>query len=260
MKLLASRFPAAGASAARRAAPSALVWAGCVFALGLAWAGGGALPQRNLLVEVRQTDSGQGQLDDAGVRRGDVIINSNGQVSVSAKGGWEVRTQTHSSGTVQQLWVLNGSRASLRLGQAVPLQWWQVVSVPNYGSGASGAAGSTLQAVPSTVWTEAGRSIQVQPTWRGGNADVLVEVLAEDTQAQDPNLTVGVAGRMAATPPPASQTASVLTTVQVPLGTWVTIASTADEDRQRERGLLSSRDAQRSRQRLVQIRVTAPSP
>jgi hypothetical protein len=50
----------------------------------------------------------------------------------------------------------------------------------------------------------------------------------------------------------------LLTTVQLPLGEWVTIASTAGSSSERRSGTLSTRDVDRSRSQVVQMRVTAP--
>jgi hypothetical protein len=78
----------------------------------------------------------------------------------------------------------------------------------------------------------------VQPRWPGGAAPVTVEVSAE-----------GGAG---------SERSQVLTTVQLPLGEWVTIASSANSASERRGGAWSTHQVERSGSLVVQMRVTAP--
>lgn len=212
-----------------------------------------ALPQRNLLVEVRQRDADHSQDASAGIQRGDVEIRSSGEVRTRVDGGVQVRSQSRSAATVQQLWVLNGSRASLRLSQSVPLRWWQAVLVPS-GAGPS----ASMQILPSTIWTEAGQALSVQPSWRGAPQDAAtVAIYAEQVQALDPHQTVGVAGPFHSSAA-ARQTATLLSTVQAPLGTWITVANSVQDQTQRQSGVVGLRQSQGQRQRWIEIRVTAP--
>ena len=52
--------------------------------------------------------------------------------------------------------------------------------------------------------------------------------------------------------------ADVLTTLQLPLGQWVTIASSGEHAQARERGVASTRESSSDRRVVVQMRVTAP--
>jgi hypothetical protein len=194
-----------------------------------------ALPVRNLVVEVRQSDQAQGQERGGGLDGGSVVIRSDGRAQGSAGVTLQSRSQSRTAGVTQQVRVLNGARASVRLAQALPLQWWQVVWTPQ-----------GPQALPSTQWAEAVRGFVVQPAWAGGEQPVRVEISTEG----------GAPGRVLdGSPPPASR---VLTTVEVPLGQWVTVASSSDATQSSERGVLSSREARRTQQLVVELRVTAP--
>jgi hypothetical protein len=134
--------------------------------------------------------------------------------------------------------VLNGGVAGVRLAAQTP---WQFVQLAWTAQGVS--------AWPATVWTETATGFRVTPRWPGADAPVTLELSAE---AGAPGGPVG-----AAAPAPTKQ-ASVLTTVQIPLGEWVTVARSADGQRVDARGTLSSRSAEQRAERLLQVRVTAP--
>jgi hypothetical protein len=184
------------------------------------------LPLRNLLVELRQSDASAVQREGAGVG-GSVVIGSDGKLSGGAGIGAQARSRDAAGDSVQQVRVLNGGRAGVRLARAVPLEFVQIAWTPQ------GA-----QVLPSTLWTETGRGFVVQPRWPGGAAPVTVEVSAE-----------GGAG---------SERSQVLTTVQLPLGEWVTIASSANSASERRGGAWSTHEVERSGSLVVQMRVTAP--
>ena len=193
-------------------------------------AGGGAtaqpLPLRNLLVELRQSDASAAQRERAAAG-GSVVIGSDGHVSGGVGIGAQVRSRDAAGDSVQQVRVLNGGRAGVRLARAVPLEFVQIVWTPQ------GA-----QVLPSTVWTETGRGFVVQPRWPGGAAPVTVEVSAEGGGA--------------------AERTQVLTTVQLPLGEWVTIASSAASTSERRSGGWATHEAERSSSLVVQMRVTTP--
>jgi hypothetical protein len=197
--------------------------------------GGAALPLRNLLVEVRQSEHTRTQEQQAGVSSGGVVVRSDGQVSGSAGVTLQAGSQARDGGVTQQVRVLNGAQASVRLSRALALQWWQVTWTPQ-----------GVQALPGVQWLEAARGFVVRPAWPGGDQPVQVEVSAEGARLQADPAAPGTDGRR------------VLTTVQVPLGQWVTIASSDDTAGRSERGVLSSREAQSARQEVVELRVTAP--
>lgn len=205
--------------------------------------GSGRLPQCNLLVEVRQIDEGQLGAQGGGLERGAVVVGSDGRVSGGADVGWQVSTREHRDAIAQQLRVLNGGRASMRLSRSVPLQWWQAVVTPQ-----------GVQAVPTTVFSDAGQGFAVRPSWPGGRAPVTVEVQTEMARAHDPDLTVGDDPDNGI----ARERFTTLTTLQFPLGEWVTVASSGQDGAHSERGVLSTRDVGRRSQIVVQMRITAP--
>lgn len=230
----------------RRSRRGLLVALGAAGLLALAQAqqpGAARLPQRNLLVEVRQVDEGQLSAQGGGLERGAVVVGSDGRVSGGAEVGWQVSTRERRDAIAQQLRVLNGGRASMRLSRSVPLQWWQAVVTPQ-----------GVQAVPTTVFSDAGQGFSVRPSWPGGRAPVTVEVQTETARAHDPALTVGDEPDNGI----ARERFTTLTTLQFPLGEWVTVASSGQDGSQSERGVLSTRDVGRRSQIVVQMRITAP--
>lgn len=211
--------------------------AGALLALGAGTVGAQpAEPARgplvNLRVELRQAEAQRQSERGAGV-------------AVSERGvaiGAGVQERGGERGVRQQLLVLNGGRATLRLGQARPLQWLQAVRVAPPSPGSSGIAW-----VPGTVWVDAGQGLTVRPLWPGGAAPVTVEVAAESAGLGAPGF-----GRE---PPRGAQ---LLTTLQLPLGDWVTVAESADAQQQDGRGLLSGRGSEDEHRLVLQMRVTAP--
>lgn len=190
----------------------------CVVLLpGLAGAGA-ALPQRNLLIELREADAAQAPVGAA---------------------GWSARSTDASTARErpsQQLRVLNGASASLRLSVTRPLQVWQV------------APGAWLPApVPTTQWIEAGQQLTVQPRWPGGREPVTVVVRAESSRF-DPTVATGSAEL------PQRTEARVTTTLRAPLGEWVTLAATGRGDG--DRNAVSSGEAAAPAQRVLQLRVS----
>ncbi len=199
------------------------------------------LPLRNLLVEVRQGEEEEGSQRRQGAS-GAVVISS-GPSSSNVSGGVSVHNgqvySTRRGDGVQQVLVLNGGRAAVRLGHTQALQWYQVAW--------NEREGATL--LPSTLWLEAGRGIVVQPRWTAGSSTATVEISAESSRLQaQGNPAEGVL----------REGASASTTLQVPLGEWVTVASTAEHSQQRDQRVWSSREASREGRRIVQIRVTLP--
>jgi len=183
-------------------------------------------PQRNLLVELRwaELQEASGRSAAAG---GGVVVGTGG--AVDAHGSAVVRSGRRDEQTraLQRLTVLNGASAGVRLGEAVPLQWLDVALTP------AGPVGVLRQG-----WVETGSSFQVRPQWAGGSAPVQVDIAHQ-------------AGGM-------PQREGVFTTLQLPLGEWVTVAQSGESRQHEARGTLSSRDAERRTRRLLQMRVSAP--
>jgi len=204
------------------------------------------LPMRNLLIEVRQGEASRLEAEGAGLSQGAVAIGTEG---VSARAGvtFEARSRDAARDTVQQVRVLNGGRAALRIGTSVPVQWLQWAVTPQ---------GPTV--VGGTQWVDGGRGFTVQPRWPGGDAPVTLEV---STESSGPLPSSGGApsayGGAPQAPGPVGQ-ATMLTTVQLMLGEWVTVASSGEETRSSERGVISTRSRSSGQRHVVQMRVTAP--
>lgn len=170
-----------------------------------------ALPQRDLVVELRQIEEGS-----AGY-----VVGTRPQAPLMAP---------------QQLQVRNGSQARLSWGQAVPMQWVQSVNAAGPMMGAGVKQG--------LAWLQAGQSFSVRPRWPGGRQPASVDIEVQ---------TASVEHRPGAELP-TQQRGEVVSTVQAPLGQWVTIARSGQLP---SKGSYSS-DAATQRPRLLQLRVSVP--
>lgn len=179
------------------------------------------LPQRNLTVELRQVDESE---------------------------AYTVSTQPSSSPLqAQQLQVRNGEKATLHMGQSMPIRFVESVAGGSSAqSGSNGSGSSSGGAVRyGMVWMQAGQSMTVQPRWSGGKQPVAVQI---DVQAASVEAPSGNAEL------PSQARSQVATTVSAPLGQWVTVAATGTPA---QTHTYSSEAAAETR-RLVQIRVLAP--
>lgn len=191
------------------------------------------LPLRNLLVEVRQGEASTLAQRSAGIDGARVEIGGAGGTRGSVDGSLDARSRSSSAQATQLLLVLNGGSAALNIGTSTPLQWLSWVWTPN---------GPRQVGSSSTINT--GRSVQVQPSWTGGDAPVRVEL--RSTSASP-------AGQRGAV-----DQANALSTLAVPLGQWITVASGDSSASQRDRGVLSANDSSTTRGFVVELRVTAP--
>lgn len=169
------------------------------------------LPQRDLLVELRQIEEG-----GTGY-----VVSTRPQAPLLQP---------------QQLQVRNGTPARVNWSQAIPLQWVQSAQAAGPMSGAGVKQGLT--------WLQVGQSLVVLPRWPGGKKAAMVEVEVQ---------TASVETRPGADLP-TQQRGELATTVQAPLGEWVTIARSGQAT---PKGSYSS-EAPTQRPRLLQLRVTAP--
>lgn len=192
-----------------------------------------ALPQRNLLVEVRLSDAAGAAAHAAGADDGAVEIGSDGRVSGRAAGGVQTRSRDAALRSVQQLRVLNGSRGTLRLGVAEPVHWLRIGWTPQ---------GPSVLGLGSS-WSDTGRGFMVQPSWPGGDAPVTVEIEAEFSQ---PTTTGGMSSVRS------------LATLALPLGAWVAVAETSAAEARRERGTLATRELAARCLLLLEMRVSLP--
>ncbi len=136
----------------------------------------------------------------------------------------------------QQLQLRNGSQGRLSFSQSIPLQWVQAAQA----AGPMSGAGVKQQ----LIWLQAGQSLVVRPRWPGGRQAATVEVEVQ---------TASVEARPGAELP-TQQRSELATTVQAPLGAWVTLARSGQSAPQ---GTYSS-GAATQRPRLLQLRVSLP--
>lgn len=184
-----------------------------------------AEPRRDLRVELRQVEEGGA--------------------------GYGVGTQPRTPLLApQQLQVRNGERATLRLGQSIPVQWVKSVESHTAALAAGGATASRQGGgvTQEVMWMDAGQSLSVRPHWPGGRQPVTLEL---EVQAAGVDPHAGVA---TGTPLPVQSRSQLVTTLTAPLGEWVTIASTGAAP---QRGVYGS-EAARDARRLLQLRVQAP--
>ena len=181
-----------------------------------------ALPKLDLIVELRQVEESGGAGFTVGTQSPQPLLEQ------------------------QQVQVRNGEKASLSMGQSLPMQWTQSVSTQSSSLAAGGAtAGSSGGAVTQAlVWMDAGQSLTVQPRWVGAKQPVSVEIEVQSASV----------GTRSGTELPTQSRSKLATTVTLPLGQWFTLATSG---RAAQPGVISSEAASESR-RLLQMRVLAP--
>ncbi len=203
------------------------------------------LPLRNLLIELRQ---GEAAVLESGRAEGGVgVVARDGSVTARAGVSVESRALRREAEVQQQLRVLNGARAALRVGATVPMHWVQWAW-----------SGQGPVALLGSVPVETGRSVVVQPRWPGGAAPATVEVWAESAALSGAGAPTRYAPDGQPLPEGAVERSGLLSTLSLPLGEWVTIASTGETARRSERGTLASQDAAGDRRQILQMRITAP--
>lgn len=183
------------------------------------------LPLLNLRAELRWLETNQADRRAADVS-GSVTVGTvrgaDGQLTLRSD-------QRQTEGEVlQQVLVINGGTAQIRLARAVPLQWVEAVQGPR------GAATIVLR----QAWAEAATGVVLRPRWPGGAAPVELEVSAE--------VATG------------TQQGSIGTQVLVPLGEWFTLATDGSQRIASQRGTLSTHDIDTRTQRELQVRITRP--
>lgn len=208
-------------------------------------AGAAAQPRQNLLVELRWVESGISGAAVAGVRQGAVVVGTGGSVSTRS-GGLTLSTRRveEDISTQQQVLVLNGGTASVMLAEVELLQWLDYgVSLRSVGGGGANERPETrarIEAQSRSLPVERRRGFAISPSWPGGQQPVRVELRALSPSGQ------------------AGET-EIFSTVQVPLGQWLTVARRGGQLQRSESGVISSRDAEQQTQRELQLRVQ-PAP
>ncbi len=191
---------------------------------GMAHGAGTPLPARDLIVELRQVEEGR---EDGS--------------------SYSAGSATHALWEPQAVQVRNGEKATLRMNDAIPMQWTTSAStqLPSaagaYAQPHSAAVSSVTQAL---AWFAAGQSLTVQPKWLGGNKPATLEIEVQ---------RVAVGQRLGEELPKQTRN-MVSTTVTVVLAEWVTVARTGSAPKA---GSYSSESASQVR-RLLQVRVMAP--
>lgn len=201
-----------------------------------------ALPRKNLWVELRWVETQVSAAAVAGVRDGAVVLGTAG--SVSPRGQVVISTDKRESGMqlLPRLLVLNGASASVQLSEMTPVQWLDYGVEASPTTGGSPTGGAKVYAVPRSGISTQTRSVSVSPRWPGPRQPVSVELRTQlDQAATDPAA-------------PRQQTL-LLSTVQLPLGEWLTIARSGASLQTQQRGTLSTRDAEASVLRELQLRV-----
>jgi hypothetical protein len=210
----------------------------CGLGLGLAQAGP-QLPVRNLSVEMRIADDSERAQRDARAA-GMVTLGSSGRVGAAGDVTLRAGSRGAAGDSVQRVLVLNGARATMHLSQGVPVDDTELFWSP-WGSGAA----------VRTQWVELVNGMEVTPRWPGGDAPVTLQIAA---QRATPAAQAGAYTSAGQAVVPAQW--SLLSTVQVPLGEWVSVAQL-----QARRSTASSNGfdaATTTGQRSLQLRVSLP--
>ncbi|XVJ71389.1 MAG: hypothetical protein HEQ39_18675 [Rhizobacter sp.] len=219
-----------------------------------------SLPQRNLVLEWRQIDD----TEAAGLAAAplNVTVSTSGAQATSS-GGVAVSTQQRAGTQAlhQQLRVLNGGRATVRINQSIPVMWVEVAQAatnPAGGYGGNNMSRTTGSAVvQSLTWLDAGRQITLQPRWPGGELPAVVDIQVDSAALENERPTVAAMNSGGAALPIQTRSQTV-TTVLAPLGQWVTIARTGGETQSAQRGVVSTTSATSQQRQLMQIRVLVP--
>lgn len=173
---------------------------------------------------------------DAPLPQRELIVEWRDAVADGAGTGWDASsTDAARNGVSRRLRVRNGQSTSLRLTQTRPVQAWQ--ALPGLWRPV---------AAPATVWMTAGQEITVQPRWPGAGQPVSVALELASARF-DPNVAPG-SGE-----PPQRHQEQLTTTVSAPLGSWITLATSADPDP--AMNVVGTRNASAASQRVLQLRV-----
>jgi hypothetical protein len=201
-----------------------------------------SLPRKNLWVELRWVETQVSAAAVAGVRDGAVVLGTAG--SVSPRGQVVLSTDKRQSGiqAMPRLLVLNGSQASVQLSETTPVQWLDYGVETAATTRSAQIGGPQVYAVPRTALSTQTRSVSLSPRWPGDRQPVTVELRSQLDQPS---------AELRGT----TQQTLLLSTVQLPLGEWLTIARSGDTPQAAPRGSLSTRDAEPKLQRELQLRV-----
>ncbi|QDL53066.1 hypothetical protein [Rhodoferax aquaticus] len=189
------------------------------------------MPLKNLLVEVRQVQSSQGQGTD--VRGGLAVgVGSNGSVDMQGRIGAQSSQSQQSARVLQQALVLNGRSANINLGRSLPLRLLQTVKLQG-----------VWRTVESAVFLDANTGFAASPRWDGGDGVELV-LSAQQTATQ-------VSGSQVV-----NGTSSASSTVLLPLGEWFTVAHSEQQINANTQGLTGLSNQAGAVDTDLQVRIT----
>ncbi len=216
-------------------------------------------PRGNLLVSWRVSGGADASRQAQGLRAGQVVIDSRRGVSGRAGVEWSSQQAQVEQRVEQQVMVLNGGRARIDLRQQRPVTQWQWVA--QFDGLVGGRPPSTVpqaSLVSETVWVDSGQGLAVKPRWAGGRSPVVVDL---EAQAPVPSASAGwgrdrAGVRDGAEAEPAQLT--VQTTVTVPLGEWVAVASTRQQQARQQSGTWRTADIEQDERAVLEIRVSLP--
>lgn len=187
--------------------------------LPLARAQDAALPLKNLLIEVRQTQQQEAQSQGVNVIGGPPLQSSSRSLDARSS---------------QQSLVLNGRPVRLLSGTNTPWAFYQ-----------SYLRNGVIVVLPSTVWVQSGTGFMATPRWRG---DGFVEL---ELQAQS---DLGNRGTMPGQVPQQSSASQVL----VPLNEWTTVARSDSGQDSQQNGIGQMRNSQSQGSTSLQVRISVP--
>lgn len=179
-----------------------------------------ALPLKNLLIEVRQTQQQDSQSQGINVLGG-MPLQSNSR-SLDAR-------------STQQSLVLNGRPVRLLSGNSTPWALYQ-----------SYLRNGVIVVLPSTVWVQSGTGFMASPRWSG---DGFVEL---EIQAQSD------LGNRGALPNQPIAQQSAASQVSVPLNEWTTIARSDTGQDSQQSGIGQMRNSQSQGSTALQVRISVP--
>jgi hypothetical protein len=189
-----------------------------------------ALPLRNLLIEVRQVQSGTSQQNGLGAQ-GNIRLESDGQLALQGQVLARQQQTQQSAKAVQQVLVLNGRPADIVLRNSVPFRLLQ-----------SFARNGRVVVTQGLVFLQSGTGFAATPRWDG--ADLVELTLSAQQAINQTDRLQGVAQ------------SNVSSSLVLPLGEWTTVAqsdSAGDSAMQGTGGNVSASD-QRSTE--IQVRIS----
>ena len=193
--------------------------------------GGSTLPLRNLLIEVRQVQSGDARQTELG-SQGGVRLGTDGQVALQGELLARQRQTQQSTAAVQQVLVLNGRSADIALRSSTPLRLMQ-----------SFVRNGRVFVTQGVVFLQAGTGFAATPRWEGAEQ---VELTLSAQQALIPP---------GGTSSGATQSGTSSTLV-LPLGAWTSVAQSDSSGESSARSLVGNASTSEQRSMDVQVRIT----